>query len=988
MTRAHRLAGSIAAVLLCGFANSAELKDEMRQPWTRGATDFIRQWDISGGLKCNMFVDCLDAQGGEANADINAAVTWKPLKTYSDFVGFDPTSGPPGASVFARATIMRDKAGKATLSVGSVDAINVWINGRPVLKRDGNRSWTPDEDQVEVDLVAGNNRVLVKGPATGGFSLRLLAAGALPPRLAEIGPSIIEQQPELFTVRTDVSSARAAADPVKVEVLKPGGEVLFTKSAPRGELVLVDAKGWRDGPYEARLSTRTPQGLLYVTHLAWFKGNALAKARELAAEAAKADASKPEGFTLKMLAEMVDDRLGMKVADAAGNPWPKIHSPLMEFDELMLERAGKVGRVRADGFVRLAWIDDTDGTPQYSRAYLPSRYDPAKKWPLVVHLHGFNPANPLYFRWWSADSRHSAVTEHADGQDAIFMEPHGRGNVQFMSFADRDVLRAIAEARRTFNVDEDRIYLSGESMGGAGTWNVSTRHPELFAAIAPVHGGGDYHSQLSEEELARLAPMDRFFKEKQSSWSMAESLLNTPILVSHGDIDQAVNVDWSRWGVRLLQRWGYDVRYHEYPGRSHEALTTNNGSMNVAWFLEHQREPNPRKVRIRSAELRNAGAWWARVRQSANPLAFMRVDAEVVDRNLIRLDTDNVLDVVLTPSAARVDIAKPVSVVWNGVARSVSAKDGAFELVAAGYKPAPLHKTPLLPGSTSDLLMTPFAVVIGTSSKDSGMVELCRQKARDFIDGWTDWQKFKPRVFLDSEINDADIARYSLILIGGPEANRVSAKLATRLPLRLSADSVRIDGQEFKATDATVQMIYPHPRNPQRYVWMIAGTSANGMFFAEVNPQRLYDWDYVVLDGHIPAFKQSATVEQTRVVSGTFDSNWRYSADLSVAGDANIRAHGRQVRRPDNHWKLDANTIDSYLGHYQIEKGPVVEMYRDDAKLMVRGGGPVSEMVPESDNIFLAKVMNVWVFFERDAAGKITGFTAWGDGEFAGKKLE
>ncbi|HEV7609518.1 MAG TPA: prolyl oligopeptidase family serine peptidase [Steroidobacteraceae bacterium] len=959
----------------------------MRQPWTRGGTDSIRQWDISDAHHCSMFVDCLDAMEGEANADIGTAVKWQPLKTYSDFVGFDAASGPPGRVVFARTRITRDKAGKVTLSVGSVDGIRVWINGKPVMNRDGNRAWTPDEDQFEVDLVAGDNRVLVKGQAPGGFSLRVLEAGALPPRLAEIGPSIIEQQPELFTVRTDVSPARAKAEPVKVEVLKPGGEVLFTKSAPRGELVLVDAKGWRDGPYEVRVSTRTPQGKIYLAHLPWFKGDSLAKARELAAEAAKADASKPEGFTLRMLAEMVGDRLGVKLADAKGNPWPRIHSPLMEFEELMLERAGQVGRVRADGFVRLAWIDDTDGSPQYARAYLPSRYDAVKKWPLVVQLHGFNPPNPVYWRWWSADSRHALNTENAD-QGVIYMEPHGRGNVQYLSFADSDVLRAIAEARRTFNVDEDRIYLNGESMGGWGTWHVATRHPELFAAIAPVHGGADYHAQLPEEELARLTPLDRFLHEKQSSWSMAESLINTPMLVQHGDLDQSVNVEWSRWGVKLLQRWGYDVRYHEYPGRAHEALTTNNGFMNVDWFLEHTRDPNPRKVRLRSAELRNASAWWARVRQSANPLDFMRVDAEVVDSNLIRLDTDNVLDIELAPSAALIDASKPVTVVWNGVAQDVRAKEGVLGLTAASYKPASLHKTPVLPGSSNDFLMTPFAVVIGTSSKDPDMVKMCRTKAQDFIDAWKDWQKVAPRVFLDSEIGDAEVARYSLLLIGGPEANRVAAKLAAKLPLTLSADSIRIDGHEFRARNAAVQMIYPNPRNTERYVWIFAGTSANGMFFAEPNPQRIYDWDYVILDGRIPAYKQAATAEQTRVASGTFDYNWRYSGSSSVAGDADIRAHGRQLRRPDGNLQLDARTIDGYLGHYQIENGPVVEMYRQDAKLRVRGGGPDSEMLPESETIFFAKAVNVRVFFERDAAGKVTGFTTYGDGEYTARKLD
>ena len=52
----------------------------------------------------------------------------------------------------------------------------------------------------------------------------------------------------------------------------------------------------------------------------------------------------------------------------------------------------------------------------------------------------------------------------------------------------------MAEARKLFSVDDNRVYLTGESMGGWGTWNVATRHPELFAAIAPVFGGVDYHS--------------------------------------------------------------------------------------------------------------------------------------------------------------------------------------------------------------------------------------------------------------------------------------------------------------------------------------------------------------------------------------------------------------------------------------------------------------------------------------------------------------
>lgn len=994
-----RIATPVAVFLLGVFANAGaqqappvpKLKDEMRQPWERGDTSFIRQWTVAGPIKCTLAAECLGDARPEAGAQPTEGgnVEWRPHKSWGDAMNFTDFQGSrDGAVGFAFTTVNRASAGKATLSFGSDGGARVWVNGKPVHARDGARSLTADEDQIEVDLAAGANAVLVKLPADGVFMLRVLETGSVLRRVAEIGPSIVGFMPAGFSLNTDVNGKRADAPPVKVEVIAPGGTVMFTATAPRGEQLYIDGKSWPDGPYEARCSTTNVEGALTVTHLPWYKGEALSKARDLAAEAAKADASKPEGATLRMLASMVDDRLGGKLADARGNPWGKIHSPLMEFDELMLERAGKPARIRANGFVRMAWIDETDGSPQYARAYLPSNYDAAKKWPMIIQMHGYNPANPEYWRWWSVDNRHGPETEFANRQGVIYVEPHGRGNVRYMGFADNDILRGIAEARRLFSVDEDRVYLTGDSMGGWGTWNVSTRHPELFAAIAPIFGGADYRSQMSEEELARLEPIDRFILEKDSSWSMAESLINTPILVHHGDVDQAVDVDWSRWGVKLLQRWGYDVRYHEYPGKGHEALAIGNAELSGDWFLKTRRDPNPRKVRIRSAELRNAAAWWARVQQSENPLAFMRVDAEVVDRNVIRLDTDNVLDIVLTPGDALIDRSKPVRVVWNGAARELRVTGGALRLTSAAYKPAKLHKTPTLPGHATDFFLAPFAVVVGTSSKDPEMVAACREKAQEFVDAWKDWQKVSPRVFLDTEISDADIARYSLMLIGGPDANKVTAKLASALPLRLSRDAVHIDGKEFKARDAAVHLLYPNPKNSERYVQVFAGTSTRGMYFADPNPYRRDDFDYVVIDGRAPAFKQKATARALNVVSGSFDYNWRYANALSYPGNADLRANGRQLGRPDRNLRLDAKILDSYVGRYQIDGGPVVSVFRKGDQLMVLSNGAESGLLAENETTFYVTFFNAQIIFTRDAAGKVTGFRGYRDGDFEGRRLD
>jgi poly(3-hydroxybutyrate) depolymerase len=203
-----------------------------------------------------------------------------------------------------------------------------------------------------------------------------------------------------------------------------------------------------------------------------------------AAAAAGADA-------LHMLADMLRDH--------AGGDWRALHSPLMEYEELLLERAGKTGGLRASGFVRLAWTDDIDGSTQFCRAYLPANYPankgPAKSsWPALIFLHGYNPPNPPYVRWWSITDRHNGV---ADRNGLIVLEPMARGNVDYRWMGERDVLRCLEEAGRRFQVDRDRVYLSGESMGGNGTWLIASRNPQLFAAAAPVFGGWDYRINVN-----------------------------------------------------------------------------------------------------------------------------------------------------------------------------------------------------------------------------------------------------------------------------------------------------------------------------------------------------------------------------------------------------------------------------------------------------------------------------------------------------------
>jgi len=143
----------------------------------------------------------------------------------------------------------------------------------------------------------------------------------------------------------------------------------------------------------------------------------------------------------------------------------------------------------------------------------------------------------------------------------------------------------------------------------------------------------------------------------------------------------------------------------------------------------------------------------------------------------------------------------------------------------------------------------------------------------------------------------------------------------------------------------------------------------------------------VVLDGHAAAFKQAVSPEDLRVVSGTFDYNWRLASALQVPGDAAARAKSHQLKRPDPNLKIDPKVLASYVGRYQILGGPVVEVILEGDKLIALAGRP-TEMIPESKDVFFSPSFNARVFFSRDDTGKVTGFTTSGNGDFEGKRLD
>ena len=212
-----------------------------------------------------------------------------------------------------------------------------------------------------------------------------------------------------------------------------------------------------------------------------------------------------------------------------------------------------------------AYRAEWDGTLQPYALYVPRDYKPGRPggWPLVVALHGaFSDHRHNLRRVFGLDNRPRENDAEASRNElplpdvpALVVSPFGRGELMgYDGLGGDDVMRVIADVRRAYDVDPDRISLTGLSMGGGGTWQIGLRHPELFAALAPVCAVADYRRmvQAADAPLYDLDALDR-----QSPVALAGNAARMQVFIFHGAKDTTVPVGDSRKMVERFRELGW-----------------------------------------------------------------------------------------------------------------------------------------------------------------------------------------------------------------------------------------------------------------------------------------------------------------------------------------------------------------------------------------------------------------------------------------------
>ncbi len=214
------------------------------------------------------------------------------------------------------------------------------------------------------------------------------------------------------------------------------------------------------------------------------------------------------------------------------------------------------------------------------RLLKPKRVEKSTTYPLIVSLHGAGERgndNQQQLKFLPQQMAKSPCREKFPCFVLAPQCPHKMNwsspVIQDNSSADNEKLlldqihQLILDVCSKYPIDQQRIYITGYSMGGFGSWSMIARYPELFAAAVPICGGG------KPETVSRFSQM--------------------PLWIAHGEADQTIPVSASRRMVKALQQVGSSPVYIELQGVTHDSWspTYDEQSGMLEWLFKQRRSP-------------------------------------------------------------------------------------------------------------------------------------------------------------------------------------------------------------------------------------------------------------------------------------------------------------------------------------------------------------------------------------------------------------
>ncbi|MGB9721299.1 MAG: prolyl oligopeptidase family serine peptidase [bacterium] len=575
---------------------------------------------------------------------------------------------------------------------------------------------------------------------------------------------------------------------------------------------------------------------------------------------------------------LVRIRIYNKIYEADDSLWIKIKNP--------------------DEPYKRTFISKIDNSCQYYGILLPKDFSSDSEYALIMSCHG------------ASVEAINQVKSYTQKDWAFVVAPTNRRRYGFdwQDWGRLDFLEVLEDVKKNFKIDEDRIYLTGHSMGGHGVWHIGLSHPDLFAAIAPSAGWASFQLYipwfLQRSEIfahpEQLKFRDMVLREDIAPVFL-ENTLNLPIYILHGGADDNVPVLQTRMIAQYLKEIGYNFVYNEVEGKGHWwdiDSTPGVDCVDLKEMMEFlkgkKRNPYPESIVFKTSDIGHSNqAYWIRIDELENIYQDGKIIARVDTKGLMEKFMDSkqkyILYNIQTENISVFTISFkelatfPDYVFFNIDGKKIRCKyknqqESTFTKTKNGFKITKYNKkrfekTAERYGPIKQAYFSPFILVYGTVG-DSIDTENNLHQAR--LQSYTWWIRANGYVEIipDTEITQEHIKNFNLILFGNAQTNAFIKKINKRLPINFGIEKgIAIQNEVLKHSDLCLMEIYPNPFNLEKFVLLYSATTKKvqrylGLFSAIYSGSGLPD--FVIWDELAGRYGWAGVVG-----AGFFSKNWQ-----------------------------------------------------------------------------------------------------------------